>query len=411
MGIQQLAVGDCHVEKTEPIEGGWRVVGVTKDLTGELIPLDVEGETLEAAQQALEEQAWCVVFAETKLAINKNTRLLELVDMALSALRTGEVGRGNRIQTVNMYEHQRPFLKGERGVPGIGKLCLWECTHLAIHSWLSLVAKDRPTSARIIKILLLHAFELAMRQGLELWSTNPARTARVHAPKPPEPVEITTEEFYGLLARVRRWEASGKRTDLTGILCMLMGTGMRPGEVPALRWEDVDLESSPATVTVTGCAVIQDGKLVRQPEPKTAAGYREITIPEWLKEMLLERQAKAAPGAVYVFPSEAGTMLHTNNIATRFRQARGKEYAHIKLKSFRSTVATRIAREKGAEEAARHLGHTSPSITGRHYIKRARQTGNHNDVLEALDPRLAPRTDDDDGPGADGGWSAAVDGA
>ncbi|EEI78886.1 hypothetical protein Cst04h_13940 [Corynebacterium striatum] len=104
--------------------------------------------------------------------------------------------------------------------------------------------------------------------------------------------------------------------------------------------------------------------------------------------MLRERFARRDPNVPYVFPSRAGTMHSMHNLGNRFRQARGARFKHIKLKSFRSTVATVIAREKGAEEAARHLGHTSPAITGRHYIKRANKTGDHNDILEALKPTV-----------------------
>ncbi len=78
---------------------------------------------------------------------------------------------------------------------------------------------------------------------------------------------------------------------MVGILCCLMATGIRPGELPALLWDEVDLESTPATLIVSGCVVRQDGVLLRQPEPKTAAGYRQIVIPDWFAQMLRERRA------------------------------------------------------------------------------------------------------------------------
>ncbi|MDO5031020.1 MAG: site-specific integrase [Corynebacterium sp.] len=336
----------------------------------------------------LEERAWTLVFQEHRYAIHKNMTVLELVDIALAALRTGELGRRNRIQTVNMYQRARRFIVGAKGIPGIGNLHLADCETHVVHAWLSHVAQESLASARHLRILLLHAFSLAERQGLSLWPQNPARSAQLPELPPSQPVEISRAEFSALLARIREWEASGKRTDLTGIVCCLMATGIRPGELPALLWEEVNLASTPATMLVSGCAVLQDGRLVRQNEPKTAAGFREIVLPEWFAAMLRERYDKRDPACPYVFPSKTGTMLSMSNIGNRFRQARGEEFKHVKLKSFRATVATVIAREKGAEEAARHLGHTSPAITGRHYIKRARRTGDHNDILEAFRPEL-----------------------
>lgn len=381
-------VGGVVIDSARHTDSGWVVSGRTKDFSGDIIEISEISASREEAQRLLEERGWALVFNEQRFAVTERMTVLELVDIALEALRSGEIGQGNRIQTVNMYQRARRFLVGERGIPALGNLRLEDCETRVIHSWLSQVAENSLASARHLRILLLHAFSIAERQGLELWTQNPARTAQLpHLPRA-EPVEVTPEEFNELLEQILAWEKQGKRTDLSGIVCCYMATGMRPGELPALLWEEVDLASKPATMIISGCAVYQDGKLVRQPEPKTAAGFREIVIPEWFADMLRERYARRDPDVPYVFPSRAGTMHSMHNIGNRFRQARGERFRHIKLKSFRSTVATVIAREKGAEEAARHLGHTSPSITGRHYIKRANKTGDHNDILEALKPRV-----------------------
>lgn len=381
-------VGGVVIDNVVRTDMGWKAIGRTKDFSGAIVELSEVGASREEVQRLLEERGWALVFNEQRFAVTARMTVLELVDIALQALRTGEIGQGNRIQTVNMYQRARRFLVGERGIPALGNLRLEDCEARVVHSWLSRVAGSSLASARHLRILLLHAFSIAERQGLELWTQNPARTAQLPQLPRAEPVEVTPEEFNELLAQILAWESQGKRTDLSGIVCCYMATGIRPGELPALLWEEVDLDSKPATMIVSGCAVYQDGKLVRQPEPKTAAGFREIVIPEWFAEMLRERFARRDPNVPYVFPSRAGTMHSMHNLGNRFRQARGARFKHIKLKSFRSTVATVIAREKGAEEAARHLGHTSPAITGRHYIKRANKTGDHNDILEALKPTV-----------------------
>lgn len=383
---RDLKVGEVIVERTELCDGEYAVWGVTKDLEGDVREVSATCESSQDATAALEHRAWSLVFSESRHAIDERTTLLQLVDITLKALRAGEAGQGNRIQTVNMYERHRCFIAGDRDYPAIGKLTLRECSTRAIHAWLSNVAEILPTSARHLRVLLLHAFDIAMRQEVGDWKNNPARTAKLPVPKIDDPVALTADEFQELLKRAQAWEIRGKRTDMVGILCCLMATGIRPGELPALLWDEVHLESTPATLIVSGCVVRQDGVLVRQPEPKTAAGYRQIVIPDWFAQMLRERRAKRSSDCPYVFPSNAGTLLCMHNIGTRFREVRGEEFSHVMLKSFRSTVATRIAEIRGAEEAARHLGHTSPSITGRHYIKRPKETGNHNDILAQFTP-------------------------
>lgn len=79
--------------------------------------------------------------------------------------------------------------------------------------------------------------------------------------------------------------------DLLDIVHLLLATGCRVGELCALRWSDVDLSASPATVTISGTVVRIAGQvLVRQPTPKTGAGHRTVTLPRFAADTLLRRQ-------------------------------------------------------------------------------------------------------------------------
>ncbi|MDK6806998.1 tyrosine-type recombinase/integrase [Corynebacterium aurimucosum] len=385
--LSELKVGELYIESISREGDSWIARGFIKNLAGELVGVSEKGESEQSVREQMALQAWQVVFARTRFAVDRDSTILELVDIALKALRTGEAGRGNRVQTVNMYENHRKFLTGEKAFPPIGRLRLREVSSQAIHAWLAHVASTFPASARQLRVLLLHAFDIAMRQEVVEWQNNPARTARVPESQREEPVVLSQDEFQDLIALAQDWEKD-KRTDMVGILSCLMATGIRPGELPALLWEEVGLYSKPPTLIVSGCAVWQDNAYIRQAQPKTAAGYRQIVILERFAEMLRERYARRAPGVPYVFPSASGSMLCMNNVGNRFRKMRGERFSHVKLKSFRSTVATRIAEARGAEEAARHLGHTSPAVTGRHYIKCPKETGNHNDLLDSYAPVL-----------------------
>lgn len=87
-----------------------------------------------------------------------------------------------------------------------------------------------------------------------------------------------------------------------------------------------------------------------------------------------------------MFPNARGGILAPHNVGTRFWDARGSEFAHVKLKTFRSTAGTMVARAAGPEAAALQLEHVSPAITARHYIQRAHYAGDHALLLDQMGP-------------------------
>ena len=58
------------------------------------------------------------------------------------------------------------------------------------------------------------------------------------------------------------------------------------------------------------------------------------------------------------------------NFRRLWRDIRGEAWAHVQPRSFRTAVATLVAREAGSQAAADQLGHSSTVITEKHYIAR-----------------------------------------
>lgn len=89
------------------------------------------------------------------------------------------------------------------------------------------------------------------------------------------------------MARRRGREGPDPLTELLDVVDLMLGTGMRIGEVLALRWSDVDFGEHPR-LTVSGTLVpIKENGLIRQPHTKTASGYRALTLPTFVVEVLL----------------------------------------------------------------------------------------------------------------------------
>lgn len=78
-------------------------------------------------------------------------------------------------------------------------------------------------------------------------------------------------------------------------ITVLLGTGLRIGELLGLKWEDLDLESTEKTLTVNRTLVrIRDKKEFAFQEPKTASGTRTIPLQESVVRALKRQKINQA---------------------------------------------------------------------------------------------------------------------
>lgn len=141
-----------------------------------------------------------------------------------------------------------------------------------------------------------------------------------------------------------------------GILICLY-TGLRIGEVCALRWSDIDFEN--AILCVNGTQVRTKEGLDIIP-PKSDASKREIPIPDFLMEKLEQIKNKGT----YVL-SQNQKPMDVRAYRRRFKnKIKEAHLSDIKYHSLRHTFATR-ALEVGMDyrTLSEILGHSSVSIT------------------------------------------------
>lgn len=119
-------------------------------------------------------------------------------------------------------------------------------------------------------------------------STNPCGPVKLPSGLPKAKRDIPTEEQ---LEAVKK----GIKEPFGLFPYMLLYTGMRRGELLALRWEDIDLEAGVIHVTKS---VYFAGSASIVKEPKTESGKRVVVILDALREVLQE------PGTGYVFGGE-----------------------------------------------------------------------------------------------------------
>jgi integrase len=244
-----------------------------------------------------------------------------------------------------------------------------------------------PGMARQAKTILSGAMQLAVMANV--LAANPVRdVAAIRSKRPPKGAPaLTAEQLRALLAGMRASDYC-RKYDLADPFTVLIATGLRRGELLALRWDDYNEKAG--TLTLTGKVVRVTGEgLTRDEETKTAAGRRTIALPRFAIETLAARRQLPFLGEhpTIMFPSTAGTWRDPNNFGRDWRRVREDlGVPEVTTHSFRKTVATLIDdRGLSARIGADQLGHARPSMTQDVYMTRGKL---HTQVAEALDAAI-----------------------
>ena len=98
------------------------------------------------------------------------------------------------------------------------------------------------------------------------------------------------------------------------LFSVMIGTGIRPGEVLGLMWKDFNPLSS--TLIIQRSVEVANGKRSFK-TPKTPGSRRSIKLPESLVKELLEYKAGLKFQSELMFPSDEDTILNDRNLVNR----------------------------------------------------------------------------------------------
>lgn len=260
--------------------------------------------------------------------------------------------------------------------PGLGAVPLQKLTPPQIQAFYHQLltsppprAKDRgrtlsPRTVQLVHAVLHRALGQAVQWGL--LARNPADAVK----KP----RVERKEFTALTPeQVAQFLEAARDDRLHALFTLAVLTGLRLGELLALRWSDIDLEAGTVTVART---LEKDGPRWTFGEPKTKSSRRTVDLPapavaalrQWHREQAKERlmvgEAWADPDLV--FTTKIGTPLLPGNVRNRhFHEILEKAgLPKIRFHDLRHTYATlMIAGGVGAKVLQELLGHSRVGIT------------------------------------------------
>lgn len=295
----------------------------------------------------------------------------DLAELWLVELESRDISEGTKDNyRDDLRVHVRPFFEG---------YSLGEITTGRVEAFLKEQAAVSYSRAKHTRTLLNQIFGYALRN--DALGRNPVEgTSPLRRPKG-TPQALSLEQIAAIRGAAALWRTGpnvrGPKPDgqVRDAIEVLLGTGMRPGEVLALRPVDLRETKVGMVADIRGTVVSRKGiGTHRQDRPKTAASIRTIPVPEFAAAVLRRRLKRmgSTEREWTIFHNRGGGPLSQHNFRRTFREflaLAGLEDSGISPRWYRRTGATVLARGLGVDVAATYLGHKSTAITEGHYIE------------------------------------------
>ena len=207
---------------------------------------------------------------------------------------------------------------------------------------------------------------------------------------------FTPEEFASLLKAIEtgnpeRTRRGGPKVEpspwLRDVVVFAATTGLRQGEILALRWDGIDLMQDCETLTIRNDKAF-----------KTKSG-RDVSLPlvGAALDVVRSRRQTGYDASPYVFPGQKGGKMNPHDLSRRF-----KVYVNLAglpdrlhFHSLRHTFGTQLAREGvPVLTISKLMGHSNTGVTqvylhlGSNELRRAMKSG----LMEAEDRKSKPES-------------------
>lgn len=269
------------------------------------------------------------------------------------------------------------YILNQHILPVIGGYRLQDITPMQIQAIMSgLVGKSNSLQSKVL-INLRSIFKAAQENGLIVRSPV-SSMLKPGGKKTQEKTALTPQECEKLIERVRNPRAKT-------FLLIALNTGMRRGEILALKWDDVDFEKK--LIHVRRNAVLMRGGTKLSDELKTKAGRRDIPLTETLEAHLLVEKKRTH--SQYILAMQNHQPMTDSSYKSMWRLIeRELPEKHVTAHILRHTYITRLF-EAGLDikEIQYLAGHSSADMTLRvytHYDRASREQTTIEKVRAAM---------------------------
>jgi integrase len=257
-----------------------------------------------------------------------------------------------------MYKHStqkhRRFMLKKHLLPRFGDKSVSDITRQEIQGYVAQLTQDgyAPKSIDHIHDVLSAVLRTAVKWGH--LHDNPASGVDLPKLRTVRPKwALTPQQAAALLERL---PPLGRA--MVGLAIL---SGLRRGELFALRWQDIDEQTRVLTVR----EAVYDGMFGT---PKTEAGFRQIPLSETALRLIGEWKARAPKPepAMLVFGTRTGTAVSPNNVLRRviFPACEALNLPHATWLTFRRTYSS-WSHDKGVpgKVVAQLMGHANVDTT------------------------------------------------
>jgi integrase len=261
--------------------------------------------------------------------------------------------------------------------PHLGAMVLQKLRPLHIEEWhVTLRAKGRADGTGGVAPRTIGHAHRVLSQALNDAAENDIVVRNVaqtkSAPRVPDKDMTIVQDVPAFIAKMR------PRARYFVPAMVSLFSGMRLGEVLALRWSRVDLDKN--VIQVREALEHTTAFGIRFKQPKSKAGRREITLPDFLVDVLrdyrksqLELRMKFGAGKLpddaLLFADLDGAPLHPYHFGTAWSEyAERVGFAGITFHALRHSHASQlIDANVDIVTISKRLGHAKPDITLRTY--------------------------------------------